>query len=126
MAGKEANKGIRVFHVEDSEPHRRLARDIFKLSGIELVLAVGTVAQALLHIPEGLKRLGINYALLDDGLPDGTGQTVAQAIRDAELDITIVANSAHETNWGDINMSKKHRLSQIGIAMHEAQRRRVQ
>jgi DNA-binding NtrC family response regulator len=106
MASLENGRKARILHVEDDEPHRRIVNEILTRMGHEVARSVGTVAEALPLIPDVLVELAVDVAILDEKLPDGSGQTVAAAIRKAELPITIYANSGQETKWGDFNIAK--------------------
>lgn len=96
----------RIFHVEDDQMLRKIFGRFMEEVGHEVVLSVGTVAQALPLIPEELIRLHVNVALLDGRLPDGTGEQVAAKIRAHELPIPIMSLSAEDLQWGDVNFKK--------------------
>lgn len=74
----EQQKPITVFLVDDHEVVRRGVRWLLEAStGIEVVGEAGTMDEALRRIPS----LGPQVAILDIGLPDGSGIEVCRSIR---------------------------------------------
>ena len=104
MAEKEPH--ARVFHVEDDERIRRIVSGQMQANGHEVVLSAGTVREAKSYIPDELIARAVNMAIIDGSLPDGSGETVANAIRIADLPMPIISFSGGRLLWGNINLDK--------------------
>lgn len=97
---------VRIFQVDDDPDYLKSMKSLFEAYDLSIVLAAGTVAQALSYIPKELIKVKVNIALIDGDLPNGTGDLVAAAIRKSRLPIGIIALSANKQRFGDVNLGK--------------------
>ena len=117
-------QNAKIFLVEDSEDQRknlRLALEHQRI-GHKVVLEASTLDQALDLVRNGsLERIGVNVAILDGSL-DATrpgcsdGRAVADAIREGELSVAIIARSAHDellANYGDFYLYKASSIDSL-------------
>lgn len=103
----------RIFQVDDNIEGLKIMRKLLGSHDHDVVLIATTVAQALSYIPDILIEKKVNLALVDGNLPDGSGDQVAQAIRDSGLPISIIALSARQQKFGDQNLNKGEGLRPI-------------
>lgn len=103
----------RIMHVEDRADIRDFVQLSLEREGYEVLLSLGTVAQALSAIPEQVTALGIDIGILDGKLPDGYGGEVAKAIKDHNLPIQLFGFSGGTVPYVDVNVSKTDRV--IGL-----------
>jgi len=84
--------GRRVLIVDDHEPFRALARDLLQLAGFQVV---GEAADARSALSE-CERLRPSIVLLDIGLPDSDGFTVAAQLAEHEDAPAVVLTSSRD------------------------------
>jgi DNA-binding NarL/FixJ family response regulator len=65
-----------ILLVDDDPVFRRLARRVLEASGLEIAGEAGTVAEALAHVGQATPAA----ALVDVGLPDGSGVELASEL----------------------------------------------
>lgn len=119
MAEKDPVKG-RIFHVEDSGKYLAEVQNVVKKDGHEVVLSVGTVAEAFAAIPDMLQQLEVNLALLDGYLPDGHGsQIVAEIKATHDLNLPMIGFSDDGVLGVNINVKKLDGGRALRKAIHD-------
>lgn len=113
----EVNKA-RIFQLED-EPDTVRQVNLLISSGKlgEVILLAHTVQEALNLVPKVLLEKEINIALLDNKLPDGSGESVATAIRNSQLPIAIISFSSVKQKWAYLNVAKYELVSELPQAI---------
>jgi CheY-like chemotaxis protein len=111
----------RIFRVDDDEISQSGFKRRVRQHGGEVVLSATSVTQALAYIPDRLISSKIDLALIDNQLGDGTGETIADQIRNyselfaqSGLSIAIFSFSSDESiKWGDRNFRKQDREAPV-------------
>lgn len=112
----------RIFHADDTnvvlDSFARFAP--FELG--QVVLQARTIDEALGYIPDSLRNLGVNIALIDDNFNDRerrTGVVIAEAIRASGLAVAIISLSSNAQTWGDLNCRKTDSATQTANSIKE-------
>jgi DNA-binding NarL/FixJ family response regulator len=91
MIGEAGTEQIRVIHVEDHADFRDLMEILLNgQSDIEVVAQAGSLVEARAHVA----RFEFDVAVLDLGLPDGSGAEVIADLRRASPKVRVLILSA--------------------------------
>ncbi len=104
----------RIFHVDDDKIIRdAIANIAIAVLGGRVVLSASDVDTALSYIPDKLRELKVDVAIIDGRLlkknTERSGEEIAEAIRASDYPIPVIAFSADRQTWGDFNVEKGHR-----------------